>query len=121
MDQRNQAKLLTQGGVRQVSSFAPPMSRDSNYNDIDEVIAKLYPLSDLANNQKMESNKFDPNLDNQNGRVTIVKKLQKYSEIVLGSQRQSLPKRGQTPMLSSQTVSNLPMLSKNYMTSNLMD
>lgn len=50
LDQRNQGKLMSQGGVRQVASFAPPGSKDSNYNDIDEVIAKLYPLSDLANN-----------------------------------------------------------------------
>ena len=76
---------MSQGGSRQSNVFAPPLSKDSNYNDIDEVIAKLYPLSDVANNQQIDPEQFDANYDNQNGRVTIVKKLQKYSEIVLGS------------------------------------
>ena len=76
----------------------------TSFNGLQRAATLTNAFKDTSHDFHSRQDKVDVAKDNQNGRVTIVKKLQKYSEILLGAggdqQRGSFPLRGSSMQTS---------------------
>lgn len=121
---RDSHEVLGRGGVSALAQLtAAKQDSSSSLNGLQRAATLSYTFNDTGKSFNRRQGKISAANDNQNGRVTIVKKLQKYSEIILDigkdQHRGSFPLRGSS--MQTGQASNLPMLSKTYLTANLMD